>query len=189
MSLRSVRLRLLVPVLAVLLAACAALAPGPRTVSVSEARLAQLIAGQFPFNSRLLEVFDLTLSAPEVRLLPEDNRIGTRFRYNLGGFLLGSRRYEGGLQLSYGLRYEPSDASVRLTNVRVEDFEVPGVPAAYASQARRIGALLAEGLLQDFTLHRLSPEDLRNAQGMGYQPGELRVVPGGLQLQLNPVSR
>ncbi len=188
MSLRFARLALL-PFLALLLAACAAFAPGPRTVSVSEARLAQLIAGQFPFNSRLLEVFDLTLTSPEVRLLPDENRIGTRFRYNLGGLFLGGRRYEGALQLSYGLRFEPSDASVRLANVRVEDFDVPGVPAAYAPQARRIGALLAEGLLRDFTLHRLSPDDLKNAQGMGYQPGELRVVPGGLQLQLNPVPR
>ena len=30
--------------------------------------------------------------------------------------------------------------------------------------------------------HRLSPEDLKGAQGLGYQPGELRVVPGGLPL-------
>lgn len=174
---------------AVLLAACAAFTPGPRTVTVSEARLAQLIAEQFPLNRRLLEVFDLSLTAPEIRLLPDDNRIATRFRYTLGGLLMGSRRLDGGLHLSYGLRYEPSDASVRLTQVRVEDFDVPGVPAAYAPQARRLGALLAEGLLQDFTLHRLSADDLKGAQGLGYQPGELRVVPGGLQLQLVPVSR
>lgn len=167
-----------------LLAGCAALAP--RSVSISEARLAQVLSEQFPFNSRLLEVFDITLNAPQVRLLPAENRIGTRFNYSLGGFLLGTRAYQGQLELSYGLRYEPSDASVRLTQVRVEDFEVPGVPAAFASRASRLGALLAEQLLHDFTLYRLSPEDLRLAQGRGLQPGQLRVVPGALQLELLP---
>ncbi len=179
--------RFLIVGAALLLAGCAAF--GPRTVSVSEARLAQLLSEQFPFNSRLLEVFDVTLSAPQVRLLPAENRIGTRFQYALGGALLGTRSYGGTLQLSYGLRFEPSDASVRLTQVRVEDFEVPGVPAAFSARANRVGALLAEQLLRDFTLYRLSADDLQGLQGRGYQAGDLRVVPGALQLELLPQAR
>jgi hypothetical protein len=172
-----------------LLAGCAALAPGPRTVEISEARLAELINRQFPFNSRYLELFDVSLSAPQVRLMPAENRIGTAFSYALGSLLLGARPVQGRLDLSYGLRFEPADNTVRLSQVRVEGFDVPGVPPLYASRANRLGALLAESLLQDMVIHRLRPEDLQAARGWGYQPGALSVVPGGLRLQLDPVPR
>jgi hypothetical protein len=171
------------------LAGCAALQPGPRTIEISEAKLVEIINTQFPFNSRYLELFDVSLASPRVRLIPAENRIGTELRYSLGSFLLGARDYQGRLNLSYGLRFEPSDNTVRLSQVRVDGFEVPGVPSAYASRANRLGALLAENLLKDFVIHRLKPEDLEIARGWGYQPGALSVVPGGLRLQLDPVRR
>jgi hypothetical protein len=171
------------------LAGCAALQPAPRTVGISQAKLLELIAGQFPFNNRYLELFDVSLASPRLRLIPAENRIGTELGYSIGASLLGSRTYQGTLNLSYGLRFEPSDGTVRLSQVRVEDFEVPGVPPAFASRANRLGGLLAENLLKDFVVHRLKPEDLQAAKGWGYQPGALQVVPGGLQLQLNPVQR
>jgi hypothetical protein len=171
------------------LAGCAALAPGPRTIDISEAKLVELINRQFPFNSRYLELFDVSLSAPQLRLMPAENRIGTAFSYSLGSLLLGARPFQGRLDLSYGLRVEPSDNTVRLSQVRVEGFEVPGVPLAYASRANRLGALVAERLLQDLVIHRLKSEDLQAARGWGYQPGALSVRPGGLRLQLDPVQR
>lgn len=178
-----------VSLLALALSGCALLQPGPRTVAISEARLAQAIAAQFPFNSRYMELFDVSLAVPRVRLMPDENRIGTELGYSVGALLLGSRQMQGTLNLSYGLRFEPSDGTVRLADVRVEGFEVPGVPQAYASRANRLGGLMAENLLRDFVIHRVKAEDLQLAQGWGYQPGALQVVPGGLQLQLNPVKR
>ncbi|WP_372659055.1 DUF1439 domain-containing protein [Hydrogenophaga sp.] len=174
--------------LALGLTACAGLQPGPRTVDISEARLAQMIAGQFPFNSRYLEIFDVSLAAPRVRLLPAENRIGTEVAYSIGT-LFGTRPTQGTLSLSYGLRFEPSDNSVRLSEVRIDSFEVPGVPQAYANRASRLGALLAEGLLQDFAIHRFSADDLAASQRWGYRPGAMTVLPGGLRLQLDPVPR
>lgn len=178
-----------VSVLALGLSGCALLQPGQRTVGISEAKLAQAIAAQFPFNNRYLELFDVSLAAPRVRLMPRENRIGTELGYSIGTLWSGSRAVQGTLNLSYGLRFEPNDGTVRLADVRVDGFEVPGVPQAYAARANRLGGLLAENLLQDFVLHRLKPEDLKAASGWGYQPGALQVVPGGLQLQLNPVKR
>ena len=172
-----------------LLTGCAALAPGLRTVDITKAKLVDIINRQFPFSSRYLELFDVSLSAPQVRLMPAENRIGTAFSYALGSLLLGTRQVQGRLDLSYGLRFEPADNTVRLSQVRVEGFDVPGVPPLYAARANRLGALLAESLLQDLVIHRLTPEDLQTARGWGYQPGALTVLPGGLRLQLDPVQR
>lgn len=176
-------------VVAALLGACAALSPGERTVRISEAKLGEIIARQFPLNRRYLEVFDVTISAPQVTLLPESNRIATRFNYSTGSFLLGAREFAGTLDLSYALRFEPSDHTVRLTDVRAEGVQVPGVPPAYQRQANRLGGLLTENLLHDFVVHRLSQDDLQTAAGWGYQPGAFKVVPGALLLQLNAVAR
>lgn len=170
------------------LAACAGVTRGPRVVTVSEAQLAQRIAEQFPLRRRYLELFDLTLSSPRVRLMPAENRVGTRVDYAMGDFWGGSRRFDGALTLSYGLRFEPSDHSVRMTDVKLEAFDVPRLSGPMANQAQRLGALVAEHLLNDFSLHRFKPEDFQTAQQRGYRPGSLRVVDGGLQLELLPLS-
>lgn len=171
------------------LAGCAVFSPGPKTVQISEARLAELMARQFPFNSCYLEIFDVVIGTPRITLLPETNRIGTAFSYSLGSALLGSRQFAGTLDLTYGLRFEPGDATLRLADVRVEGVQVPGVPVAYRNQANRLGSLLAENLLRDQVIHRLSEQDLASARGWGYQPGAFKVVPGAVQLQLDPVAR
>lgn len=177
-----------VAVLGAGLTGCALLQPRPRTVDISEARLAQMISNQFPFNNRYLEIFDVSLASPRVRLLPAENRIGTEVGYNIGT-LFSSRAVQGTLSLSYGLRFEPSDNTVRLTQVRVDGFETPGVPPAYSNRANRLGALLAESLLQDFAVHRFSEEDLTSSRLWGYRPGAMTVRPGGLTLQLDPIEK
>jgi hypothetical protein len=64
-----------------------------------------------------------------------------------------------------------------------------GVPAALVKPLRGAGTHLAENLLQDLEVHRFKAEDLRSVEGLGYQPGVLTVVPGGLRLQLDPLKR
>jgi hypothetical protein len=183
---RRALLWLLAAGLGTLLLACAGVTGGPRVVTVSEAQLVQRITEQFPLRRRYLELFDLTLSSPRVRLIPAENRLGTRVDYAMGDFWGGSRRFDGALTLSYGLRFEPTDRSVRMTDVKVEAFDVPRLTGPLANQAQRLGALVAEHLLNDFSLHRFTPEDLQTAQQRGYRPGSLRVVEGGLQLELLP---
>ena len=53
---------------------CAGLG-GPRVVTLGEAELNTLVARQFPRQQRLLEVFDVEISRPALRLLPERNRL------------------------------------------------------------------------------------------------------------------
>ena len=58
------------------LAGCAGLS-GPRNVTLSQADLQSLVERQFPLQRRLLEVIDVNVARPSLRLLPERNRIGT----------------------------------------------------------------------------------------------------------------
>ena len=184
---RGVWLALLVPVLA--LVGCAGLQPGPRQVDISERRLVAAVAQSFPVQKRYGELFELKFSDPAVRLMPEENRIGTRLNFSASTLLNPGRPWTGQMALSYGLRFEASDLTVRLDAVRLDSVDMAGVPSAYAQALRGAGAQLTEGLMQNMVVHRFKPEDLRTVEGMGYQPGALKVVPGGLRLQLDPVQR
>ena len=171
------------------LTGCAALQPGPRTVRVSEKKLMEAIARQFPRSNRYLELFDVTLDTPRLRLMPAENRIGTQLDFTVGMPLVETRTQRGTLSLSYGLRLEPVDNTVRLTDVRLESLELPDASPSNAARFRRMGGALVQGLLPDLVVHRLKPEDLEAVGRRGYQPGALRVVPGGLELQLDPLPR
>lgn len=171
------------------LAGCALVQPGPRTLEISEARLADLVSRRFPLDHRYLEMVDVSLSHPRLRLLPDENRIQTELDYTMGTALEGTRTVQGVLGLSYGLRFDPADRSVRLSEVRVERFDVPGVPAGQASRMGRLGSAVAESVLQDAVIHRLRADELKIADGWNYEPGAFRVVPGGLELTMTPVRR
>ena len=176
-----------------MLAACALQPPAPRTILVSKARLAQVISAQFPFNSEMLEVLDVDVSAPRITLDPINNRINTSFELDVAGNgivgLLTHKAYRGGIDLSYGLRFEPRDGTVRLTDVRVHRIKVDGTPDALRHPIDKLGAPLAQKLLKDYTLYRVRPEDLQAAQGWGYAPGAFRIEPDGLSITLDPVAR
>lgn len=171
------------------LSACSGLGGGARQVDISEARLLALISKQFPFKRRYLELFEISLIEPRLRLMPEENRIGTRLDYSASTVLNSGRPLAGQMELSYGLRYEPSDQTVRLDQVRLEGFQVAGLPANQAQRLRGAGMQMAEKMLLDLVVHRFKPEELRTVEGLGYQPGVLKVVPGGLRLQLDPLKR
>lgn len=185
--------RLLLAALVLTLSACALQPPGPRAISVSEERLVQAIASQFPFDSTLLEVLDVVVSTPRITLDPAANRIHTSLDLSVAPNsilgLLVDKTYRGAIDMSYGLRFEPSDNSVRMTDVRVSRLVVDGAPEKLRRPIERLGQPLAQRLLKDFALYRLRPEDLQASEGWGYRPGSFRVVPGGLAITLDPVER
>ena len=179
------------------LAACAALL-GPRTIDVPEARLQQLVARQFPLKSRALELLDINVAAPRLALRPDENRIATEFDLTIGELLLKTP-YRGTIAMSYGLRYEPLDRTIRLADLRIERAELgeaasagnnngsnANLPGGARRQLDRIGATVAEKVLGDPVVYTLTEKDLEAVQGRGYRPGDIRVTPHGLTITLVP---
>jgi len=171
------------------LAGCALSAPGPRTVQISEARLVERLARQFPYRHRYMELVEVSFSDPRVRLLPEDNRVATQLDVAVGLLDAQQRQRQGTVTVSFGLRVAMDDRTVRLHGLRVDALEVPGLPAPVGALLQRLTGSLVQEQFRDVVVRRLSEDDLRSVRGWGYEPGELRVVPGGLELQLNPTRR
>ncbi len=172
---------------------CASMKPQPKTLMVSESKLIQLISGQFPFNSKMLEVLDVGVGSPKISFDAANNRINTSLDLNVLGSgivgLLTKREYKGGIDLSYGLRFEPSDNSVRMTDVKLGKLSVDGVPELMERPMSRLGVALAQKLLAEQVLYKVSAQDLEAAKGWGYKPGAFRIAPGGLAITLDPIEK
>ena len=172
----------LAALLALLLAACAAL---PRSVDVSRQQLEAALAKRFPFDARAGGLFSVRAGVPRLVLLPESNRLRLEFGIDATERLTRSSTHAD-LALSFALRYEPADASIRAADVRVEELALQGLPAAWREAFRMAGGLVAEQMLEDAPLHTFRPEDLARSRGL--RPGSLRVTDSGVRMELVPAG-
>ena len=190
-------------------AGCAGLI-GPQTLTLSEAELNALIARAFPLQRRVLELLDVQMSAPRLRLLPDTNRLAVALVVSTQDRVFG-RSARGSLRFDAALRWDAAEAAIRLAQVRVQQLRLDGgsgtaaldatapsttaVPAdssdpgaMLASNAARLGLVLAERALDGLQLYRLSPERQAHLRQLGLQPGTVLVTSAGLQVTLVPLN-
>ena len=108
--------------LTVQMVGCAGLV-GPTVITLSEAEIAALIERSFPLTRRVLEVLDVQLQAPRLHLLPAQNRLAVDLTVQTQDRLFG-KTGRGQLLFDSALRYDPRDATVRLTQVRVQQVNL-----------------------------------------------------------------
>lgn len=196
-----------------LLVGCAGLG-GPTVITLSEAEIAALIQRSFPLTRRVLEVFDVQLQAPQLRLLPEQNRLSADLTLSTQDRLFG-RTARGQLLFDSALRYDARDATVRLTQVRVQQVSlsagstaagtVPPLaakptppqspdlpldpaptlgPSSPLGPSARLGSVLAERVLDDLVIYRVPADRLASLRQLGLQPGAVTITSRGLEITL-----
>jgi hypothetical protein len=166
---------------------CAAV---PRSITLSEAELQAQLARRFPLQRSVLELIDLQLSEPALQLDAASNRLSTELTLRAVERRLDGRSLHGRLALDYALRFEPSDASVRLVSPRVRSLQFDELPESWARRAGLLqqgGIALAERALDDLVLYRVPDKRLRALRAAGYRPGTLRVTPAGLEIGIEPL--
>jgi hypothetical protein len=166
----------------VLLAACANL--DPRHVTLSAGEVQSLVERRFPRQQRVMELLDVTLTNPVVRLVPDRNRLATTMDLQASERLSG-RALRGSLALDHGLRFEPSDATVRLANVKVEAMQLELAGTPLSGQAARLAALLAERALDDFVIYRVNDERRQSMARLGVNNADVAVTARGIELTFN----
>lgn len=154
--------------------------------TVSLAQLQHAVAPRFPRSYPLGGVLELQLQEPRLSLHPERERIQAVMPMEAAGALLQQRRYDGVLDVDFALRYEPSDRTLRATNLTVNALRVQGLAEPWAGLLERSGAQLAAQSLREVVLHQLRAQDLATLDGLGLQPGAIRITPKGLVVALEP---
>ena len=168
------------------LVGCASLL-NPSTVTLTLADLERLVERNFPIDRALLEIFDVTVNAPRLSLLPERNRLAAVVNVRVRNRLMLSS-WQGQLSFDAALRWNPSDQTLRLAQVRVQDLALDNPAAANRSTVERLGAALAERVLEDSTLYRLTADRAARLQKEGLAPGTVTVTSRGVEISFVPAS-
>jgi hypothetical protein len=170
-----------------LLAGCASVG-GPRTLTISDAEIARLLEQHGPFQRRLLEVLDVRIQRPTVKLLPNSNRLASELDV-VTTDRVRNRTYNGKIAVDYALRYDEAAQAIRMTQVKVGKLHLENLPSPEQGALNRLGVLIAETLLEDTVLYRFKPADLKSAEGKGYKPGAVTVTSRGVEVTLAPIGR
>ena len=171
--------------LGLLLGGCASVAPG--MLSLSPRQLEELLRQLFPYQQRLAGLFDLKLQAPRLRLQPERNRLGTALQLELAERLTG-QRLSGGMDLDYGLHFDPEQGAIRMTDVQVHRLQLDQLQASQGALVQQYAPRMASALLEGTVLYRLPEERLALMRRLGLDVGALRVQADGLRMELAPRS-
>jgi hypothetical protein len=168
------------------LSGCASLI-GSHDVMLSESQITLLLARQFPMERKVLEVIDLTASNPQVHLLPDTNRIGTELDVTALDRLFGSSAH-GHVNLDYGLRFDPADHSIRMTQVRVRELTLDSGGNSLHGVAQRLGTLVAENVLENQALYKMKPSQADEMDRLNLVASPVRVTAQGIQMTVSPKS-
>jgi len=167
-----------------LLSGCASLI-GSHDVDISESQLTLLLARQFPMERKVLEVIDLNITNPQVSLIPQGNRVGTELDVTALDRLFGSSAM-GHVRLDYGLRFQASDHTIRMTQVRVRELTLSSGSNELRGAAQRIGGLVAENALENLVLYRMKPAQADEMDRLGLVASPITVTPAGLHMTVSP---
>lgn len=169
------------------LAACCNLG-APQKLVLSEPELQRLLQGRFPVEQRLLELFEVRATSPQLRLLPDRNRLHAALDLQARDRILFGT-FNGRLDFDTALRWEAADQTVRLDQVRVQDFvllDAPTPAGARRNVTERVAAALAERVLEGLVLYRLPAEKAAQLDKAGVQPAALMVTSSGLEITFAP---
>ena len=151
----------------------------PSSYTLSQADLQTIVAKSFPREYPMLGLVSITVQAPTLQFKPETNRINATMTAQLMGKVL-PHRYDGGLDVDFALRYEPSDRTVRAVQLHFQNLQFPSLQPAVVELLATYGPALAAQALQEVVLHQLKPQDLALPDTMGLQPGSITVTEQGL---------
>ena len=167
-----------------LLSGCAGLI-GSHDVDISESQLTLLLARQFPMERKVMEVVDLSITNPVLTLIPQGNRIGTELDVAAIDRLFGNTA-SAHVKLDYGLRFQPSDHTIRMTQVRVRELTLASGSSNLHGAAQRIGGLVAEGALENLVIYRMKPAQADEMDRLNLVASPITVTPQGLHMTVSP---
>ena len=179
--------RFLLTAAALLLAGCLANG-GAQEIVLTPADLLKAMAPHFPLERRLFGVLQVRTEAPRLAILAETRRLAAEFDLTVED-RLSRQSYRGMVGFDSQLRYEPSDQTVRLDQLRVQKLQFDGLAAQAQPLLQTIGAALAEQLLTDVAVYRFPADKLKAAARHGYVPGAVRVGSVGVTIELVPKPR
>ncbi len=167
-----------------LLASCASVF-GPRQVELPLHKLQAGMERRFPLNNRVLELFEIQLTRPQLALLPETNRVALTMDASVAPPFL-RKSWTGSMAMSGRLYVDAARGAVMMAEPRVDQFAIDGMDASGRRQVTKVANLLVDQLVRDTPVYSFRPEDLRYA-GVQFVPTRITAARNALLVTLEPV--
>lgn len=176
--------------LSAMLLACSVLAScanvfGPRQVELPLHKLQAGMDRRFPLNNRVLELFDVQLTRPQVALIPETNRVALTMDASVAPPFL-RQSWTGTMAMSGRLYVDAARGAVMMAEPRVDRFAIDGMDGSRQRQVTKVANVLVDQLVRDTPVYSFRPEDLRYA-GVQFVPTTITAAPHALVVTLEPV--
>lgn len=157
--------------------------------TVSLEQLQKAVARRFPLKRQVGGLVEFTLQAPQLRLLPEQNRLGAEMVLGAAGPALRDS-IAGTFDVDFALRYEASDQTIRAHQLKVNSLRMIGLAPGPSALLEAYAPNLAQQALLEVVVHQLRPQDLQLADTMGLEPSTITVTDKGLAIGfVNKASR
>lgn len=152
--------------------------------TITTPQIQDALAEKLPRRYRLGGLLNLEVQVPALRLLSAQNRINAVLPVVASGLAVsdGARDASGSLDVDFGLRYEPSDRTLRAQQIHVNSLRIDGLRSSASEMLNAYAQQLATQSLGEVVLHTLRPQDLALADGLGMQPGPITVTERGLRV-------
>jgi hypothetical protein len=168
---------------AAILAGCAGLI-GPREVELPQQRLQSSLDRKFPMHQRVLGVFEVELSHPQLAVLPENDRVALTIDLGVTP-LLARQSWHGNMLVSGRLRVDSQNNAIYIADAHVDRFTVDNMDEGKQAQLASVANLLSDKVIRDVPIHTFRPEELRYA-GVQFVLTGIDTRPGALVAKLQP---
>lgn len=167
-----------------LLASCANVF-GPRQVELPLYKLQAGMERRFPLNNRVLELFEIRLTRPQLALIPETNRVALTMDALVAPPFL-RQSWTGTMAMSGRLYVDAMRGAVMMAEPRVDRFAIDGMDPSRERQVTKVASVLVDQLVRDTPVYSFRPEDLRYA-GVQFVPTRITAGRDALVVTLEPV--
>ena len=166
------------------LAACASLA-GPRDVELPLSKLQSGIDRRFPLNNKVLELFEIQLTRPQLSMLADSGRVALALDA-LVTPPFTRQSWRGNLVLSGRLYIDTARGAVLMAEPMLERLTVEGVDEGRQQQFAKVANVLMTNVINDVPLYHFKPEDLTYG-GVTFVPTRITTTSRGLTVSVEPV--
>ncbi|MEN8695566.1 MAG: DUF1439 domain-containing protein [Akkermansiaceae bacterium] len=132
-------------------------------LTFTETQIEERLDKKFPITENFKEPLPVplpvTVQAPEIFFIPDSDRLRAKITAEIDAIL---RKYEATATFSCGIRYEPSDHSLRLIDPVVEEIETSKLPKKYQEAVNLLATLLAQRYLNDQPVYKLKDTDVKD---------------------------
>lgn len=168
-----------------MLSSCATLI-GPRNIDLPLAKLQQSLDRRFPMNNRMLELFQVELSRPQLAVLQDSGRVGLSLDASIAPAFL-RQSWRGNLALSGRLYIDPQQNAVMMAEPRIDRFAVDGVEESSQRQLGKVANQLMNKVVGGVPLYHFRPDELRYG-GVQFVPTSITTTSKGLVVSVEPAK-